>query len=92
MLRKKAVHGCDNWESPLAHGKIAVTVREHHGMPHAYKDLECPFKDIFEDQGSLVTLLCFPQFNQNKSSSKNIIFLCSFHSKANLTLNNNPSC
>jgi len=57
MLWKKAAHGCGNWECPLAHSKTAVTVREHHGMPHAYKDLECPFKDIFEDQGAW--LLCF---------------------------------
>lgn len=59
MLWSKKAYGCGNWESPVQHSKI--TVRKHHGLLQAYKELECSFKDILVDRG--VWLLCFVSCN-----------------------------
>lgn len=62
--------------------------RDHKREPElaaVYKEL-----DMFAEQ-RVQTLPCCLQLNWRKSSSRDIIFVCSFHRKAKLTLNNNPS-
>lgn len=84
MWWNKKDYGCGNLESPLAHSKTRG-VTQHQGLPQACKEL-----DVSVHQGA-DTLLCFLQLNWNKSCSKHIFFLFSFHSKAKLTLNDSHS-